>query len=58
VIEGEVVIRVAILADEAIAQEDVEPGEGGMRGRLDERLSATPRSEAGFRRLGLRTARS
>src|SRR4030095_14363304 len=38
VIEGEVVMRVAILADETIAQEDVEPGEGWMRGRLDERL--------------------
>ena len=31
-------MRVAILADETIAQEDVEPGESGMRGRLDERL--------------------
>src|SRR4029079_2569984 len=38
VIEGEVVMRRAVLADEAVAQEDVEPGEGGMRGRLDERL--------------------
>src|SRR5437764_15370782 len=36
VIEGEIVIRRAILADEAVAQEDVEPGEGGMRARLDE----------------------
>src|SRR5919106_4210659 len=36
VIEGQVVMRVAVLADEAVAQEDVEPGEGGMRGRLDE----------------------
>src|SRR5438445_6585575 len=38
VIEGEVVMRVTVLADEAVAQENVEPGEGGMRGRLDERL--------------------
>src|SRR6267143_5899629 len=36
VIEGEVVIGRAILADEAVAQEHVEPGEGRMRGRLDE----------------------
>src|SRR6478752_3148889 len=35
-IEGQVVMRVAVLADEAVAQEDVEPGEGGMGGRLDE----------------------
>src|SRR6476659_4168538 len=38
VIEGEVVMRVAVLADEAVAHEDVEPGKGGMRGWLDERL--------------------
>src|SRR5215204_2393796 len=38
VIEGEVVMRVAVLAHKTVAQEDVEPGEGGMRGRLDERL--------------------
>src|SRR6185312_8032166 len=38
VIEGEVVMRVAVLADKAVAQEDVEPGEGRMRGRFDERL--------------------
>src|SRR6476620_2585504 len=38
VIEGQVVMRVTVLADEAVAQEDVEPGEGGVRGRLDERL--------------------
>src|SRR6266850_4342718 len=38
VIEGEVVMRVAVLAHEAVAQEDVEPGEGGVRGRPDERL--------------------
>src|SRR6187549_2396903 len=36
VIEGEVVMRVAVLADETVAQEYVEPGEGRMRGRLDE----------------------
>src|SRR5271168_2000119 len=36
VIEGEIVGRRAVLADEAVAQEHVEPGEGGMRGRLDE----------------------
>src|SRR6202011_4049482 len=36
VIEGEVVVGRTILADEAVAQEHVEPGEGGMRGRLDE----------------------
>src|SRR5205823_12622739 len=38
VIEGEVVMRMAVLADEAVTQEDVEPGEGGVRARLDERL--------------------
>src|SRR6187431_2797299 len=38
VIEREIVMRQAILAAEAVAQEDVEPGEGGMRRRLDERL--------------------
>src|SRR4029453_15481367 len=38
VIEGEVVMRVGVLADKAVAEEDVEPGEGRMRGRLDERL--------------------
>src|SRR5258706_9420243 len=36
VIEGEIVVGGAILADEAVAQEHVEPGEGGMRGGLDE----------------------
>src|ERR1700727_3994526 len=36
VIEGEIVIGRTILADEAVAQEHVEPGKGGMRGRLDE----------------------
>src|ERR1700719_3935828 len=36
VIEGEIVVGRAILADEAVAQEHVEPGKGGMRGRLDE----------------------
>src|SRR5450631_831563 len=36
VIEGEVVVGRTILADEAVAQEYVEPGEGGMRGRPDE----------------------
>src|SRR6266850_562402 len=36
VIEGEVVVGRAVLADKAITQEHVEPGEGGMRGRLDE----------------------
>src|ERR1700722_15278881 len=36
VIEGEVVVGRTILADEAVAQENVEPGEGWMRGRLDE----------------------
>src|SRR6267154_783478 len=38
VIEGEVVMRQTVLAGETIAQEDVEPCEGGMCGRLDERL--------------------
>src|SRR5579872_395542 len=38
VIEGQVVARRAILADEAIAQEYVKPGEGRMGGRLDERF--------------------
>src|SRR5258706_15924452 len=38
VIEGEVVMRVAVLAREPIAQEDVEPGESRMGGRLDEGL--------------------
>src|SRR3979409_2497468 len=36
VVEREIVIGRAILADEAVAQEHVEPGEGRMRGRLDE----------------------
>ncbi|MET3161327.1 hypothetical protein ABIF34_008352 [Bradyrhizobium japonicum] len=36
VIEGEIFGRAAILAGETIAQEDVEPGEGGVGGRLDE----------------------
>src|ERR1700744_470647 len=36
VIEGEIVICRAILADEAVAQEHVESREGRMRGRLDE----------------------
>src|ERR1700722_2659786 len=36
VVEGEIVVGRAILADEAVAQEHVEPGKGGMRGRLDE----------------------
>src|SRR3546814_856656 len=35
VIEGEVVVRSAILAAEAVAKEEVEPGEGGMRGGTD-----------------------
>ncbi len=30
-IEGQFLARAAILALEAVAQEDVEPGEGGMR---------------------------
>src|SRR3546814_9361637 len=34
-IEGEVVVRSAILAAEAVAKEEVEPGEGGMRGGTD-----------------------
>src|ERR1700730_10660732 len=36
VIEGEIVVPRTILADEAVAQEDVEPGKGRMRGRPDE----------------------
>src|SRR6266700_4572039 len=36
VIEGEVVVSRAVLANEAVTQEHIEPGEGGMRGRLDE----------------------
>src|ERR1700724_3387788 len=36
VIEGEIVAGRAILAGETVAQEHVEPGKGGMRGRLDE----------------------
>src|SRR5579863_8927998 len=36
VIEGEIVAGRTILADESVAQKDVEPGEGGMRGGLDE----------------------
>src|ERR1700704_2304649 len=36
VIEGEIVVGRAVLANEAVAQEHVEPGEGGVRGRLDE----------------------
>src|SRR3546814_12474976 len=35
VIEGEVVVRSAILAAEAVEKEEVEPGEGGMRGGTD-----------------------
>src|SRR3546814_4040133 len=35
VIEGEVVVRSAILAAEAVAKEEVEPGEGGMSGGTD-----------------------
>jgi hypothetical protein len=35
VIEGEVVARAAILAGEAVAQENVEAGEGGVAGRFD-----------------------
>src|SRR5437764_9111646 len=31
-------MSVAVLAAEAVAKEDVEPGEGGVRARLDERL--------------------
>jgi len=38
VIEGEVVVRRAILADEAVAQEHVETGEGGVGGRPDKGL--------------------
>src|SRR5215211_592011 len=38
VIERKVVVRRAILADEAVAQEDVKTGEGGVRARLDERF--------------------
>src|SRR6185437_3463623 len=37
-IEGEVVAPAAILAGEAVAQENIEPGEGGMRRRLHEAL--------------------
>src|SRR6202034_3468162 len=36
VIEGEIIMGRAVLADEAVAQEYVEPGKGGMRVRLDE----------------------
>ena len=36
VIEGQIVARCAVLADEAVAQEDIEAGEGGVSGRLDE----------------------
>src|ERR1700748_1889472 len=53
VIEGEVVRGKAILADEAVAQEDVEPGKGGMRGRLDEGFQ---RYHAGQLNLEGRTA--
>src|ERR1700754_2732781 len=38
VIEGEIVVRRTILADEAVTKEDVETGEGRMGGRLDERF--------------------
>ena len=51
VIESEILRRRAILADEAVAQEHVEPGEGGVRARR-RRTSATPRSAAGSRRRG------
>src|SRR5262245_50353906 len=44
VIEGEVFRRGAVLTVEAVAEEDVEAGEGGVGGRLDEGLE---RNDAG-----------
>ena len=56
-IEGEIVMRAAILAGEAVAQEDVEPREGGNPRRLHIGLE---RHDAGQRnsKEGLRTTRS
>ena len=56
-IEGEVVIRVAVLADEPIAQEDVEPGEGRCVVGLTNDFSDTTLG-SWISKLGLRTARS
>src|SRR5450432_2408964 len=50
VIEGEIVVPRAVLADEAVAQEDVEPGEGGMRSRLDEGLQRHHARQLNFER--------
>src|SRR6202020_1433439 len=55
VIEGEVVGGQAILADETVAQEDVEAGESRVRGRLDEGLQ---RHDAGQLNLECRAADS
>ena len=52
VIEGEVVVRRAILADEAVAQENVEPGEGGMGRRLDEGFQRHHARQLDFERWG------
>src|SRR6202000_1808285 len=48
VIEGQIVARQAILADETVAQENVEPGERGMRARLDEGLQGYDAWELDF----------
>src|ERR1700752_163316 len=55
VIEGEVFGRGAILASEAVAEEDVEAGEGGVGGRLDEGFE---RNDSGEPDLEARTSYS
>jgi hypothetical protein len=50
VIERKVVAGRAILADEAVAQENVEAGEGGVGGRLDEGLQRNDARELDFKR--------
>ena len=44
-VEGEVLALAAILAGEAVAQEHVEPGEGGKAGRLDIALERHDRGQ-------------
>src|SRR3546814_3671924 len=48
VIEGEVVVRSAILAAEAVAKEEVEPGEGRSEEHTSELQSLMRRSYAAF----------
>src|SRR5437762_10126635 len=53
VIEGQVFRRGAVLAGESVAEEDVEPGEGGVSGWLDEGFE---RDDAGQHDLETRTS--